>query len=705
MGLISSIRERAGLAVGITAFSMLLFILGGDLLSSSSLIFSSQSETVLDIAGKEISYEEYQVFLNRLIYTHRLNNEGKYPDEEAMRSVHRQTWTELMRENVYRNEFEKIGLTVTPQEIVDLVQGNNIVPQIEEAFQDSTTEEFSKDKLLAFLRELPDKNPEQQGAWYLYEEHLRDYRLWNKYKVLLENTNYVTAAEALHDYENKNKKIDVVYWHIPYGSVSDSLVTVDAAEITAYLQAHEREYQREHARLLSYVRFPLEPSAADSLAVKTVLSALAPSFRETEAPVAFAKQHDERGKKVDMWRTRYAVNPASSVDAAEFNIGDVLGPLPTRRGYYGIHRVWKTRKGKKPYARASNILIKPQQETKKARDMAKREAKEVLEKVRQGADFEEMARLHGTDDTASKGGDMGWFDQGSLVPALDKPIFSSKKTGLLPRVIKTKLGYHIVRVDAVPQSTVYRIVSVYHRIVVGNDTGDAVYKRSIEFAARAENAESFVTYAKELGLEIKQDDEVKPDDYAIEGLENARPLVTWLYGTATVGMVSEALNLNDDFVVGFMRAEQPDGLALLSSVQEEIRNKVRHQKKAKIIVDEIQSLQGALEDRQALTRFDSSVNNIDGLLIVAPALGEAGMADEAIGYAFSMPINEISPPFSAEHGVTLVQPIAAVEAPKIEEPDAIKMSLESTRKMRSSSIEACVEKELVDIIDKRYGFF
>ena len=58
--------------------------------------------------------------------------------------------------------------------------------------------------------------------------------------------------------------------------------------------------------------------------------------------------------------------------------------------------------------RASHILIKD-----------KRQAEEVLRKIKQGASFEAMAREHSTCPSKSRGGDLGWFGPGKMVAAFE----------------------------------------------------------------------------------------------------------------------------------------------------------------------------------------------------------------------------------------------------------------------------------------------
>ena len=86
--------------------------------------------------------------------------------------------------------------------------------------------------------------------------------------------------------------------------------------------------------------------------------------------------------------------------------------------------------------KASHILIKD-----------RRLAEELLKKIKQGANFESLAREYSTCPSKSKGGDLGWFGPGQMVKPFEDTV---KKTGAgsVSDVISTQFGYHIIKVTA-----------------------------------------------------------------------------------------------------------------------------------------------------------------------------------------------------------------------------------------------------------------
>ncbi len=83
--------------------------------------------------------------------------------------------------------------------------------------------------------------------------------------------------------------------------------------------------------------------------------------------------------------------------------------------------------------RASHILVKTE-----------KEAQDILAQLKAGAKFEDLAAKYSIDSSAAKGGDLGWFGKGVMLPEFEKAVFSLKE-GQTSGIVKTKFGYHIIK--------------------------------------------------------------------------------------------------------------------------------------------------------------------------------------------------------------------------------------------------------------------
>jgi len=97
---------------------------------------------------------------------------------------------------------------------------------------------------------------------------------------------------------------------------------------------------------------------------------------------------------------------------------------------------------------ASHILIthKDAQRSSSKRDRkeARKLAEQILKDLKSGKDFAELARQHSDGPSGPKGGDLGRFTRGQMVPEFDKAVFKLKP-GTVSDIVETQFGYHIIK--------------------------------------------------------------------------------------------------------------------------------------------------------------------------------------------------------------------------------------------------------------------
>ena len=331
-----------------------------------------------------------------------------------------QAWNQTIYRLAFQKEWDKLGLAVSDDELVDMVQGDNINAGIKQAFTDKATGQFDKAKLIDYLKNLDKAPPEQQQMWHQFEAGLPAERLANKYNALLKNSVYVTTAEAKRYNDNQNTKATVKYLFVPYGSISDSAVKVTDAQLQAYLDKNQGKYKVEDGRSVEYITVPVVASKDDSTAVKTTMETLASQFAAAPVDSLFVKMNSDQPYTA-AFRGPDAL-PEQLRKQLPLTAGQVYGPY-AENGTYSLFKVTGTKTGDKAAARASHILIKADSKTPEAEAAAKAKAQDLLNKIKGGADFAAMARQFGTDGTKDQGGDLGWFGAGRMVPEFEKSHF------------------------------------------------------------------------------------------------------------------------------------------------------------------------------------------------------------------------------------------------------------------------------------------
>ncbi|MFO7618635.1 MAG: peptidylprolyl isomerase, partial [Thermoplasmata archaeon] len=84
--------------------------------------------------------------------------------------------------------------------------------------------------------------------------------------------------------------------------------------------------------------------------------------------------------------------------------------------------------------RASHILVDK-----------KTDADKLMEKLKSGSNFEDLARKHSSCPSGKKGGDLGYFTRNRMVKEFETAAFAAKK-GDIVGPVKTQFGWHIIKV-------------------------------------------------------------------------------------------------------------------------------------------------------------------------------------------------------------------------------------------------------------------
>ena len=707
MALINTIREKSGWAVGTVAVGMLLFIVGGDLVGGKNRLFGRNDNVVGEVAGQKVDLNDYNAALDQAKQAYAAQ-QGRQPDDQAMTYLRDQAWNQTLYKLAFQPEWEKLGLSVSDDELVDMVQGDNVAAGIKQAFTDKATGQFDRARLIDYLKNLDKLPPENQMAWRNFEANLPAERLANKYNALLKNSVYVTTAEAKRFNDNQNTKAAVKYLFVPYGSISDSAVKVTDAQLQAYLDKNASKYKVEAGRSIEYVTIPVVASKEDSTNVKASMSDLATQFASAPVDSLFVSANSEQG-----WNKNFR-SPADLPEQLRKQMpltpGKIYGPY-AEAGTYTLYKVTGEAVGKQSAARASHILIKADGTTPAAKAAAKAKAQDLLSKIKNGADFAAMARQFGTDGTKDQGGDLGWFGQGRMVPEFEKAIFGATHTGLLPNVVETSFGYHIIKITAVPNKQTYQVGEVKKTIAPSEATYDAANTRANELRAKVSNLETFRTeVAKDKTLQKQEAKNLDANANAVNGLQNAREVVRWAFGhgpggsTSKVGDVSEVITVGDQFVIAALTDERAKGTATVASLRPELSALVRNQEKAKLIMDKLPKT-GTLEEMASKYGPTAQVATANDVMLGQGSLTNVGFEPLAVGKAFALKPGQHSAAIQGEQGVLVVEPVSTTAPPATVDLKAVRTQLAQQRAQQQDGKIYEAIKAHANVKDNRAKFF
>ncbi|WP_162054027.1 peptidylprolyl isomerase [Pontibacter pamirensis] len=703
MALINKIREKSGWAVGAIAIGLGVFVVGGDLLGPNSRLLGNDANTVGEIAGEEIEFQEFDQVLQQVKADYE-NRTGRAANEGELAMLREQAWNQLIFKIALQKEYDRLGIAVTEEELADMVQGNNIHPAVQQAFTNPQTGEFDRNQVVQYLQNLDQMGPEARPMWVNFEQSIYADRMQSKYMNLLTKTVYITDTEAKNYYQAQNASASIKALFVPFVSVSDSAVQVTDAQLQDYFDRNKELYKVDEGRSMEFVTIPVNASPEDSSYINQELGTLSQQFAAATNDSAFVNANSD--VPFDGTYRNPGQLPEPLRNQLPLEEGKVYGPY-SENSTKALFKVTDVREADASAVRASHILIRPENDTPEAKAAAQAKAQDVLAQIRNGADFAQMAAQYGTDGTASTGGDLGWFPQGQMVSEFDEAVFNYSGIGLLPNLVETEYGYHIVKVTAPKSNQEYQIAGVQRAIEPSETTRDAAYAVADELSGTSESAEELrENVAQNPSLVKEEATAIGKNNIVVNNLNNARELVRWAYAKDTdVGDVSPVFEIEDQFVVATLTNKREKGYAKLEDVREELTAAVRNELKAQQIIAKLEGQQGTLDEIAASYGPDATVRTADNVTFASAAIPGLGVEPMAVGKAFGLKPGARTAPFEGQSGVLMVELTQMNPAPEINDFSNVKEQMRGTRtnSVQSNAFEAIREK--ADVKDNRVRFF
>jgi len=697
MAIISTLRDKGGkFLVFVVGFSIAAFVLG-DILGPNSSFIGQNRNIVGSINGEEIDLVRFNAVYEELTYNFSLNN-GRSPTQQEVSELRDQAWERLINDISYVEEFNKIGLTVTDKESVDMVQGNNIHPMIIQAFSDPSTGSFNKDNVIGYLQNLSNQPANQQQAWFSFESNLKPMRLRTKYDNLIAQSTYYNSLDAEAEYFNTSSQIDLAYFYIPFFAVSDTLFDVSTNEMRSYLNKNKSDYNQDETRSIDYAFFSVQPSAEDSTffenEINDIRSNLMSSNIIDDSTYAVINS--------DSFNPYIKYNPD---ELPTYLVGKDVGFItdPTyENGSISIKKLSKIDQDAQEKARAKHILLRFDDSNKST---VRIEANRILNLLRSGSDFEETARTYSQDGSASNGGDLGWFTDGMMVKPFQDAVFSRRRSGLIPRIIETDFGFHIINVTYPKTRTSYFVANISKDILPSDNTRNNIYRSAELFKLDIKSTEDiFSDYLKENNIIGGNISDIDKNSTDVGTISNARNVILWSYADDRyVGEVSDVLETDEGYIVAQINEMKDEGIKKLDEVENSIKRRIIDEKKyeyLKEILVDYSSLQD-LKDNSGL----GDIYRSSGISMTENSLSNVGFSPESIGTAFSMQEGELTRPFKIDGGVIVLGLESKVLADTLSNYDDYRNTLIQTNRFNVPLKIDDAIKHFSDIEDDRYKFF
>ena len=704
MATLQSIRNRGGLLVFIIGFALLAFIVG-DALTSGSSIFNADKNSAGEIAGESISIVDFQQLLYQDEELAKMNMGSSSLTSEQTTAIRNNTWQQLVIEKLMSKEYEEIGLTVSEEELYDLLLGDNMSPMISQMFADPTTGQVDKAQVRTVIQQLINApaSSSQKAYWLNIEKQISAATKMEKYNTLLAKSLFVTDEQA-ETFSSTANTFDISYIVKNYTTVSDSAVKVSKSEIEDYYNTNIERFQQEESRQIAYVNFDIEPSGKDFVETEEEVKDLIAEFKDEKDALRFVNLSSDTKSDDAFYKVDEIEN--DSLASFLFNNEGVFGPY-LEEGSYKISRVARVEM-LPDSVRARHILIPSQNVGIEA---ATAVADSLVTLLNKGADFEKLARENSQDQgSAINGGDLGWFSQRAMVKEFSDVAFFAKVKEY--NVVASQFGVHIIQVTSrAKEEKKIQIATVAKEVVPSNETINNIYNKARTFAMNLETTEDFNKKVEEMGL-TKKLANVDKNETSLSGLSEAREMIRNIYLAEDLGVVKDnqeqiVFDNADAYTIATILSVNEKGNANVESVEGQIRLILAQKKKADIISKEMNSYLSQSKSILSVSqKANAEVQDAEGVSFSSFQLIGQGVEPRVIAAATCLKEGEISAPIAGNRGVFVLSVNKVNNAtPTKEEIAQSRAALQQTSMYRVSyqAMQEIIENG--DVKDLRYRFY
>ena len=632
--------------VGGIAVVLALFVLEPLLTQGTAMYGSSQSK-VGSVDGEDIEYAEFNPKVEQSLAQFKQQYGGNVNAQMQAMAMDN-AWQAEVGAILLGKEYNRLGLTISDVELFDLLQGKNPSPLIVQYFGNQQTGEVDRAAVLTSLKS-QSKDPNLKKQWDMLQAEIEKQALQQKYANLIRNSVYVTSVEANDEYINRNKLANFKYVNLDYSSVLDKDVKITDADYKEYYEANKKRFENPtETRSLEYVSFSIEPTKADSVAVKAQVEKLAADFKTTPNDSLFAANNSDV-KVPFTYISKGKLAPA--VDSVIFNYpaGSFYGPVFSDNSYKLIKVI--ANKFSPDSVKASHILLDPSKIGGEANAMKLADSLKSL--LQKGGSMATLAKTYSVDGSKDTGGDVGTFARGAMVPEFENAAFDGN-TGDI-KVVKSQFGVHILKIEKqIGSAKVAKLAYIEKSLLPSTKTKDAAYKKASAFLNEVKG-DNFAALAQKNGYTVGLADKVTPTQGFAPGLDNPRPLIKDAYEADKGDVLSTVYTMDNAFVVAHVTGVQPKGQLELEDVKKQIQPMVMNAVKAKMLKEKLEkALNGSSNIEAVAQKVGKAAAPVQNLVFANPIIPGLSQENKVVGAVFGSQVGKLSKPIEGDKGVYVI---------------------------------------------------
>lgn len=719
MTALGKIRSKGILLIIIIGLGLFAFI-AEEAFRSCNGIKGQNSQQIGEVLGEKIYVQDFQKLLEEYQDAMKLTMRTDNLSEDQLNQLKDQVWQQLVSERVMKEDCKKLGLTVTEDELQNVLNDGTNQLLTQTPFVNQQTGRFDVSILKQFIdayRKAEASNNSQQldqmrpayNYWLFVEKNLRTQLLAQKYQSLLANCVLSNKVEAKMAFNEENEEAQIQLASIAYNTIKDADIKVTDEELKAkYEELKPAFRQQQETRDVKMVDVQVKASATDRAQLQKDMAGYQKQLAAAADPTQVVSKSGSMiqyiGLPVSGKAFQQYPDIASKIDSMAVGTTGVVEN--TKDNTYNIVRILSRTE------LPDSVEFRQIQVGGKTLEAARASADSIQKALAAGGDFQAIAKRYGQDSTTT------WFtgamyEQASTMSQDNRAYIEALLNGAVGSTQNIELtqGNVVIQVlnrKAMKSKAVAAVIK--KEIRFSDNTYSKAYNRFSQFVTQSQaSLADLQKHATKFGYTVQDLNDFATSSHTVGnvGGSGIRDAIKWIF-EAKEGQVSqlfEAGKENDHLMVLCMTKIHPQGYRPWddAQVKEILKREVIRDKKAEMIMAKLKGV-NSIAAAQAKGAKVSTVNQIT---FAAPAFIQAtGAAEPALSGAVAATAQGkfCSAPVKGNAGVYVFQVVKKQMRPaKYNEEQQIQMCRQRAMQYMGNFMQDLVFG--AGVVDNRYLFF
>ena len=631
MAALGKIRKRGVTLVIIIGLGLFAFI-AEEAFRSCEATKNQQRQQIGEVLGNKVNVQEFQALVDEYQEVLKMTQGRDNFSEEELNSIKDQVWSSFINEQIINDEAAKLGLTVTDEELQNMMKEGTNPMLLQSPFVNQQTGRFDVSMLTKFLSEYKknQSNPQLGESyqriykyWQFIEKQLRTQTLAQKYQALIGNSLLSNPVSAKMAFEGQNQESNILLASLPYSSVNDNDVKVDEKELKAkYEEEKDMFKQTVETRDIKYVAFQVVASAADRKGLMQTMTDASNKLQSGANPAEVVRKAQSQFPYTGIAATKRAYPSDIAAKLDSMAVGQTTGVFETK--YDNTLNVVKLiSKTQMP----DSIEYRQIQVGGATVEEAHKTADSIYNALKAGAEFEALAKKYG------QTGDKQWltsamYENSNTMDEDSKNYLNSINTlgaGELKNLEFTQ-GNIIIQVTARKAMVEkYDVAVIKHTIDFSKATYSDAYNKFSQYVSENKTIEDLEKNAAKFGYQVSSRNDLSNAEHNVANLRSTRETMKWIFD-AKEGQVSPLYECgnNDNLLVVALTKIHPVGYRSLNSVQDMVRSEVIRDKK----FEQLQSKLANVKTIADAEKNGAKIDSVNQITFTAPVFVQATGASE-----------------------------------------------------------------------------